>query len=65
MVYDTGRVKEFDMFKEEIPKLVLLQKLVLENIKMSHRLMEGDLIANIKRLLIRIKLTMLLWEPPV
>jgi hypothetical protein len=66
MVYDTVELTEFDMFKEEIPKLrAIAEACNLENIKMSHRLMEGDLIAILKRLLIRIKLTMLLWEPPV
>jgi hypothetical protein len=32
---------------------------------MTHRLMEGDLIENIKRVLPRIRLTLWSWEPPV
>jgi hypothetical protein len=51
MVYDTVELTEFDMFKEEIPKLrAIAEACNLENIKMSHRLMEGDLIANIKKI---------------
>lgn len=49
MVYETVELTEFDMFKEEIPKLrAIAEACNLQNIKMSHRLMEGDLIANIK-----------------
>jgi hypothetical protein len=55
MVYDTVELTEFDMFKEEIPKLrAIAEACNLENIKMSHRLMEGDLSYIKKRLLIRI-----------
>jgi hypothetical protein len=47
----TVELTEFDMFKEEIPKLrAIAEACNLENIKMSHRLMEGDLIANIKKI---------------
>jgi hypothetical protein len=50
MVYDTVELTEFDMFKEEVPKLhTLATACNLDNIKMTHRLMEGDLIENIKK----------------
>jgi hypothetical protein len=48
MVYDTVELTEFDMFKEEVPKLHTTTACNLDNIKMTHRLMEGDLIENIK-----------------
>ncbi|MEZ7499786.1 universal stress protein [Flavobacterium sp. Arc3] len=49
MVYDTVALTEFDMFKEEIPKLrAIAEACNLDNIKMTHRLMEGELIDNIK-----------------
>jgi hypothetical protein len=50
MVYDTVELTEFDMFKEEVPKLhTIATACNLDNIKMTHRLMEGDLIENIKK----------------
>jgi nucleotide-binding universal stress UspA family protein len=50
MVYDTVELTEFDMFKEEVPKLhTLATACNLDNIKMTHRLMEGDLIENIQK----------------
>lgn len=50
MVYETVELTEFDMFKEEVPKLhAIATACNLDNIKMSHRLMEGDLIDNIKK----------------
>lgn len=50
MVYDTVELTEFDMFKEEVPKLhTIATACNLDKIKMTHRLMEGDLIENIKK----------------
>jgi nucleotide-binding universal stress UspA family protein len=50
MVYETVELAQFDMFKEEVPKLhAIATACNLDNIKMSHRLMEGDLIDNIKK----------------
>jgi len=49
-VYDSIELTNFDLFKEEIPKLRgIMEKHKSEHIKMTHRLMEGDLIANIKK----------------
>lgn len=49
VIYDSVELSEFDMFKDEIPKLrAIAEKLNLDQIKMSHRLMDGDLISNIK-----------------
>lgn len=48
-IFDSLQLAQFDMFKEEIPKLrELAQKRNLEHIKLSHKLMDGDLIYNIK-----------------
>lgn len=47
-VYDSIEMANFDLFKEEIPKLrEIMKKHNSEHIKMTHRLMEGDLIENI------------------
>jgi nucleotide-binding universal stress UspA family protein len=44
-IFDSMQLAQFDMFKEEIPKLrELAQKRKLDNIKLSHKLMDGDLI---------------------
>lgn len=50
VVFDSLQLTEFDMFKEEIPKLrkIALER-NLDKIKMTHRLMDGNLIYNIKR----------------
>jgi len=46
--YDTVQLAEFDIFKEEVPKLhALAEACNLDKIKMTHRLVEGDLVANI------------------
>jgi nucleotide-binding universal stress UspA family protein len=48
-IYDSMQLVQFDAFKEQIPKLrELAEKRHLENIKLSHKLAEGDLIYNIK-----------------
>lgn len=50
VVFDSLQLSEFDMFKEEIPKLrMIAEERNLDKIKMSHRLMDGNLIYNIKR----------------
>ncbi|WP_264564322.1 universal stress protein [Flavobacterium sp. N3904] len=49
-IFDSLQLAQFDMFKNEIPKLrELAQKNHLENIKLSHKLMDGDLIYSIKK----------------
>ena len=49
-IYDSIELANFEQFKEEIPKLrAIMEKQQMENIKMRHRLMEGNLIANIKK----------------
>jgi nucleotide-binding universal stress UspA family protein len=48
-IFDSLQLAQFDMFKEEIPKLrELAKKRNLDQIKLSHKLMDGDLIYNIK-----------------
>lgn len=49
-VYDTVELTQFDMFREEVPKLhAIATACNLDNIKMTHRLMEGELVDNIKK----------------
>jgi nucleotide-binding universal stress UspA family protein len=48
-IFDSLQLAQFDMFKEEIPKLrEIAQNRNLDHIKLSHKLMDGDLIYNIK-----------------
>lgn len=50
VVFDSLQLSEFEMFKEEIPKLrMIAAERNLDKIKMTHRLMDGNLIYNIKR----------------
>ena len=50
IIYDSIELSQFDMFKEEIPKLrAIAEKRHLDKIKMTHRLMDGDLLFNIKK----------------
>ena len=50
VVFDSLQLSEFDMFKEEIPKLrMIAEERNLDKIKMTHRLMDGKLIYNMKR----------------
>lgn len=50
VIFDSLQLSEFDMFKEEIQKLrTIAEERKLDKIKMSHRLMDGNLIFNIKR----------------
>jgi nucleotide-binding universal stress UspA family protein len=52
-IFDSMQLAQFDMFKEEIPKLrEIAQKRNLDHIKLSHKLMDGDLIYNIKNAVI-------------
>jgi nucleotide-binding universal stress UspA family protein len=50
VLFDSLQLSEFDMFKEEIPKLhAIAEERNLDKIKMSHRLMDGNLLFNIKK----------------
>lgn len=50
VIFDSLQLSEFDMFKEEIQKLrTIAEERKLDKIKMTHRLMDGNLIFNIKR----------------
>ena len=49
-IYDSVELANFEQFKDEIPKLhAIMEDHQLGNIKMSHRLMEGDLTSCIKK----------------
>lgn len=49
-LFDSLQLAQYDMFKGQLPKLrELAQKQHLENIKLNHKIMEGDLIYSIKR----------------
>lgn len=50
VIFDSLQLAEFDMFKDEISKLrSIAEERKLDTIKMTHRLMDGNLIYNIKR----------------
>ena len=50
VLFDSLQLSEFDMFKDEIPKLrTIAEERNLDKIKMSHRLMDGNLLFNIKK----------------
>ena len=50
VIYESLELSQFDMFKEEIPKLrAIAEERNLDKIKMSHRLMDGNLVYNIKK----------------
>ena len=50
VLFDSLQLSEFDMFKDEIPKLhAIAEERNLDKIKMSHRLMDGSLLYNIKK----------------
>lgn len=50
VVFDSLELSAFDMFKDEIPKLrAIATERNLHHIKMSHRLMDGSLLYNIKK----------------
>jgi nucleotide-binding universal stress UspA family protein len=49
VIFDSIELSKFDKFKDEIAKLrSIIKERNLEHIKMSHRLMDGELINNIK-----------------
>ena len=49
-IYQSIELAQFDMFKNEIPKLrAIAEERNLDKIKMSHRLMDGELLHNIKQ----------------
>jgi nucleotide-binding universal stress UspA family protein len=49
-IYESLELSQFDMFKEEVPKLrAIAQEHKLDHIKMSHRLMDGDLLYAIEK----------------
>jgi nucleotide-binding universal stress UspA family protein len=51
-IFDSLQLAQFDMFKDEIPKLrEVAKKRKLDDIKLSHKLMDGDLIYNIKKVI--------------
>ncbi|MBC7748791.1 MAG: universal stress protein [Methylotenera sp.] len=50
LIYNSVELAQFGMFKDEIPKLrALAEERHLDKIKMTHRLMDGDLLHNIKK----------------
>ena len=50
VLFDSLQLTQFDMFKKEIPKLqAISEERNLNHIKMSHRLMDGTLLFNIKK----------------
>ncbi len=50
VIYDSLELAQFDIFKDEIPKLrAIAEERHLSKIKMSHRLMDGDLLYNIEK----------------
>ncbi|CAM3005130.1 Nucleotide-binding universal stress protein, UspA family [Flavobacterium succinicans] len=49
MIYESLQLAEFDAFKDEIPKLrAIAEKERMEHIKITHRLMDGDLVTTIR-----------------
>lgn len=50
LLFDSIQLSQFEMFKDEIPKLhAIAEERKLDQIKMSHRLMDGNLLYNIKK----------------
>ena len=50
VIYESLELSQFEMFKNEIPKLrAIAEERHLSKIKLSHRLMDGDLLHNIKK----------------
>jgi nucleotide-binding universal stress UspA family protein len=49
-IYESLELAQFDMFKEEVPKLRdIAHQHNLDHIKMTHRLMDGELLYNIEK----------------
>ncbi len=50
VIYESVELSQFEMFKEEIPKLrAIAKEHNLEKIRMTHRLMDGELVYNIEK----------------
>ncbi|MEZ7499785.1 universal stress protein [Flavobacterium sp. Arc3] len=50
VIYESVELSQFEMFKEEIPKLrAIAEQHNLDKIRMTHRLMDGNLIYNINK----------------
>jgi hypothetical protein len=49
MIYESVELSQFEMFKEEIPKLRAIAQEHLDKIRMTHRLMDGNLLYNINK----------------
>lgn len=50
LIYESIELTQFEIFKDELPKLhAIAQKRNLDKIKMTHRLMDGDLLHTIGR----------------
>jgi nucleotide-binding universal stress UspA family protein len=50
VIYESLELSQFDMFKDEIPKLrTIAEERKLDKIKLTHRLMDGDLTTNVKK----------------
>jgi nucleotide-binding universal stress UspA family protein len=50
MIYDSLELSQFEQFKDEIPKLrAIAEGHHLDEIRMTHRLMDGDLTSNVKK----------------
>jgi nucleotide-binding universal stress UspA family protein len=57
MIYDAVELSQFDMFKEEVPKMhKMAEDLNADQIKMTHRLMEGTLVDNVKKAIVEDKI---------
>ena len=49
VIFESLQLSQFEMFKDEIPKLrAIAEERNLAQIKLSHRLMDGDLVYNIR-----------------
>lgn len=60
IIYESLELSQFDMFKDEIPKLrAIAQERNLDKIRMTHRLMDGDLVYNIKKAIVEDKIDFL------
>lgn len=50
LIYESVELTQFEVFKDELPKLhAIAQERQLDHIKMSHRLMDGNLLSTIER----------------
>jgi nucleotide-binding universal stress UspA family protein len=57
MIYDAIELSQFDMFKEVVPKMhKIAEDLNADQIKMTHRLMEGILVDNVKKAIVEDKI---------